>query len=161
MSISPLWLAEGSGPRVRTSLGNRSNIIAIHPEDDLAEGTVQIEEYKGKFRRGNGNKVVTYEREEDSEPATYRLLWMQKQRLNVKHLNRFKVSGDSMEPLLFSGDSVLVNLAECEFEQIKDGKIYAIRYGDDLRVKRLFRKLDGGLTLRSYNQDHKDEGLTP
>ena len=161
LDISPLWLAEGKGARETTGNEHRSNVVAIHPEDELPEDAVQIEEYKVKFSGGNGNTVIAYELEEDSEPATYRLSWIQKQRLSVKHLKRFKVTGDSMEPMLFSGDSVLVNLAECEFEQIKDGKIYAIRYGDDLRVKRLFRRLDGGLTLRSYNPDHKDEDLTP
>lgn len=161
LSVSPAWLAEGKGPREAIDTTNISNVIALHPEDDLPEDVVQIEEYKVKFSGGNGNTVITYELEEESEPATYRLSWIQRNHLNVKKLKRFQVSGDSMEPMLFSGDSVLVNLAENEFEQIRDGKVYAIRYGNDLRVKRIFRRLDGGLTLRSYNPDHKDEDLTP
>ncbi|MBF5007619.1 S24 family peptidase [Diaphorobacter caeni] len=161
LSISPLWLAEGKGPRETTGADHRTNVIALHPEDALPEDVVQIEEYKVHFSGGNGNTVVTYELEEDSEPATYRLSWLQKHRLSVKHLKRFKVRGESMEPMLFDEDSILVNLAEGEFEQIKDGKVYAFRYGDELRVKRLYRRLDGGLTLRSYNSEYKDEDLTP
>ena len=160
LPISPVWLAEGKGPVEAADTPDKPSIIAFHPEDDLPEDSIQIEEYKVKFSGGNGNTVIAYELEEDSEPATYRLSWIQKNHLNVKKLKRFKVVGESMEPMLFSGDSVLVNLAENEFDQINDGKIYAIRYGNDLRVKRLFRRLDGGLTLRSYNPDHKDEDLT-
>lgn len=161
LDLSPAWLAEGKGRRESTEDVLRSNVLAIHPEDEVPEDLVLVDEYAVQFSGGNGNTVITYELEEDSEPATYRLSWLQKQRLNPKHLKRFKVRGESMEPMLFDDDSILVNLAENEFEQVKDGKVYAFRYGGELRVKRLYRKLDGGLTLRSYNQEYKDEELTP
>lgn len=161
LEISPAWLAEGKGRREATGEDYRSNVIATHPEDEVPEDLVLIEEYTVQFSGGNGNTVISYEIEEDSEPATYRLSWLQSQRLNPKHLKRFKVRGESMEPMLFDEDSILVNLAENELEQVKDGKVYAFRYGNELRVKRLYRRLDGGLTLKSYNPDYKDEDLTP
>lgn len=66
-----------------------------------------------------------------------------------------------MEPLLFPGDTVLVNQAENDIKELLDGKVYAIRYGNDLRVKRLFRKLNGSLILRSENPLYQDEEVTP
>lgn len=161
LDISPLWLAEGKGQKEASSDDHRSNVIAIHPEDAISEDTVQIEEYKVRFSGGNGNTVISYDLEDGSEPATYQLSWLQKQRLSAKHLKRFKVRGESMEPLLYDEDSILVNLAENSLEQLMDGKVYALRYGNELRVKRLYRRLDGGLTLRSYNPEYKDEDLTP
>lgn len=139
----------------------RPNVIALHSEDALPEDIVQIPEYRIKFSGGNGSVAMSYELAEEMEPATYRRSWMQRMRLNPEKLKRFKVKGDSMEPLLFGGDSVLVNMAENDLKEIQDGKVYAIRYGEELRVKRLYRRLDGGLTLRSYNPEHKDEDLTP
>ena len=153
---SAVWIATGEGPKKPTS-----NVIALHAEDDLPDDFIQVAEYKVKFSGGNGQTVVSYDLQEESEPATYRLSWMQRMRLSPDKLKRFKVKGDSMEPLLFDGDSVLVNLAENDFSQLSDGKVYAIRYGNELRVKRLFRRLDGGLVLHSDNPAYKDEDLTP
>lgn len=157
------WLATGDGEMTGAvaTPSCQSNVIAPHPEDALPEDVVQIPEYRVKFSGGNGSVAMSYELVEEVEPATYRRSWMQRMRLNPEKLKRFKVKGDSMEPLLFGGDSVLVNMAENDIKEIKDGKVYAIRYGEELRVKRLYRRLDGGFTLRSYNPEYKDEDLTP
>jgi phage repressor protein C with HTH and peptisase S24 domain len=131
----------------------KSNIRALHPDDVQPEGTVSIKQSKIFFSAGNGHQV-TYEIIEDSEPATYQLSWFQKHGINPEHARRFKVVGDSQEPMLFEGDTVLVNLKETD---IIDGKLYAIRYGSDLRIKYLRRRLDGTLLLRSVNPSYKDE----
>lgn len=156
---SAVWIATGEGPRKEAD--RPGNVIALHAEDDLPDDFVQVAEYLVRFSGGNGHTAVSYELLEAAEPATYRLSWMQHMRLSPDKLKRFKVKGDSMEPLLFDGDSVLVNLAENDFAQLLDGKVYAIRYGNELRVKRLYRRLDGGLVLRSDNPAYKDEDLTP
>lgn len=136
-------------------------VVARHPDDVLGSEDIEIAEYNVRFSGGDGNVVIDYELAEESEPATYRLSWIQRMRLNPERLKRFKVKGDSMETLLFNGDTVLVNTAENEFERLVDGKVYAIRYGNELRVKRLFRKLDGTLILHSDNPDHKEEVVPP
>jgi phage repressor protein C with HTH and peptisase S24 domain len=61
-----------------------------------------------------------------------------------------------MEPLLYSGDSILVDTSD---RAIQDGRVYAIRYGQEMRVKRLFVRLDGTITLRSDNPAYKDEDV--
>lgn len=139
-----------------------TSIIALHAEDDLPDGFVSVPEYTVRFSGGNGQTIISYELEESVEPATYRISWLQQERLNPKHLKRFKVTGDSMEPLLYPGDTVLVNTAENELEQILDGRVYAIRYWDDLRVKQLiYQRTSGILTLRSVNPGYKDEEVPP
>lgn len=63
-----------------------------------------------------------------------------------------------MEPMLYAGDTILVNLDE---QNVVDGKMYAVRYGDDLRVKYLSRRVDGGLLLRSVNPSYPVEEVSP
>ena len=112
-------------------------------------------ESKIQFSAGSGN--FEYELVEDAEPATYRLSWFQKYGINPERVRRFRVSGDSMEPMLYARDTILVNEDERE---IVDGRLYAIRYGDSLRVKFLSRRLDGTLVLRSVNPAYKDEEIS-
>jgi len=138
-----------------------SNIIALRPGDAPPEGMVQIPEYEISFSGGPGRVAIDYEVMAEPVLATYRLSWLHQQHLNFQNLKRFKVTGDSMEPLLFEGDSILVNTAENDLERLRDGKVYAIRYGKELRVKRLYRELNGTLVLRSENPAYRDEVVPP
>lgn len=186
LKVSPVWLSTGKGPmntdslyvegpvtvvnhRVaerrqqtmrRLQLAESGVVYGRHPDDPLDEGAVAIRESRVHFAAGNGH-VASYELVPESEPATYRLSWLQREGLRPENLRRFKVKGDSMIPFLFENDSVLVNLAENELTRILDGKVYALRYGDDLRIKRLYRRLDGTLILRSDNPAYEDEPVPP
>lgn len=135
----------------------QSTVVALHPDDPMPDGFVVVPESRIEFSAGNGRTPV-YELVEDREPAIYRLSWFQQERINPERLRRFRVSGDSMEPMLFARDTILVNTDETN---VVDGKLYAIRYGDDLRVKYLSRRLDGTLILHSVNPQYKDEEVSP
>lgn len=132
-------------------------ITATHPDEEPRDDTVYISESRIEFSAGNG-RTAQYELVEDQEPATYRLSWFQKYSINPDRVRRFRVSGDSMEPMLFAKDTILVNLDET---RIVDNKMYAIRYGDELRVKYLRRLIDGTLVLRSVNPAYDDEKVAP
>ena len=150
LGVSPAMLKFGSD----TGL---SKVIALHPDDPKPNDVIYVKESHIEFSGGNG-KVTIHELTEDHEPATYRMSWFQKQGINPNKARRFRVSGDSMVPMLFPRDTILVNIEEVN---IVDGKLYAIRYGDELRVKYLSRRLDGTLVLRSVNQQYKDEEISP
>jgi len=137
-----------------------TNVLALHPEDVAPTDAIQVKECRVSFSAGAGHQA-TYDVIEESEPATYRLSWFHKTGIKPKNAKRFTVVGDSMEPFLFAGDSVLIDTGETDPTRIIDGKVYAIRYGNDLRVKRLFRHLDGTLILRSDNPAYKDEEVPP
>lgn len=141
----------------KTKRNTLNTIHAIHPDDEEREDIIYVPESRIEFAAGNG-RTATYELIEDQEPASYRLSWFHKHRINPHNVRRFRVSGDSMEPLLFARDTILVNLDETS---IIDGKLYAIRYGDELRVKYLRRLLDGTLILRSVNPLYDDERIPP
>lgn len=62
------------------------------------------------------------------------------------------VKGDSMEPILHDGDTVLVDKSDT---MPQDGKIYLVSLGDELMVKHLY-KTPRGLLLRSENSRYPD-----
>lgn len=155
------WIVTGELPK-RTedkhpAAVSLSNVTAIHPDEEPRDDVVYVPESRIEFSAGNG-RTAHYELIEDEEPATYRLSWFQKYGINPDRVRRFRVSGDSMEPYLFARDTILVNTDETN---IVDGKTYAIRYGDELRVKKMFRRLDGTIVLRSVNPAYKDEEVPP
>jgi phage repressor protein C with HTH and peptisase S24 domain len=161
LQVDPLWLETGQGspvPDSREAVVIRSQPVrAHHPDDPLPDDVVLVPESRIEFAAGNGRHAV-FELVDDDEPATYRLSWFRREGMHPDRVRRFRVSGDSQEPFLYDRDIVLVNLDETN---VIDGKLYAIRYGDDLRVKFLFRKLDGTLVLRSVNSSYPDEEVPP
>lgn len=173
LGVNALWLETGRGPMragdmqpvealaipvvEKRNIGReqpfvRSLVTAYDGDDDIPDDVVLVPESKIEFSAGGGR--INYELVEDEEPATYRRSWFQKYGINPDRVRRFRVTGDSMEPLLFARDTILVNLDET---QIIDGRLYALRYGDQLRVKYLSKRLDGTLVLRSVNPAYKDE----
>ncbi len=169
LHVDPVWLETGEGEpgRVvreegqknddrrhgpREAPQNRSGIIVYDLEDEVPDGMVLVPESRIQFAGGDGR--INYELVEDEEPATYRRSWFQKRGINPDRVRRFRVVGDSMEPLLYARDTILVNLDET---QVVDGRLYALRYGEQLRVKYLSLRLDGTLVLRSVNPVYKDE----
>jgi len=137
-----------------------TNIVSFDDDsgDPLPDDFVYIKEYAVKFSGGSGYQP-TYDEIVESQPAPYPLKMLAALQIPPAKAKRFRVGGDSMKDTLHDGDTILVNTADTA---IVDGKVYAIRYGDDLRVKRLFKRLDGGLILHSDNPDHmpRDEELT-
>lgn len=65
--------------------------------------------------------------------------------------------GDSMSPYIEDGDLFLVDAGQVEVE---DGMVYAILYGEDVRLRRLSRRFDGGVLLRPDNARYPEEVLT-
>lgn len=131
--------------------------VPLSDTDNSPDEVIAVPEVDVRFSAGNGHEGH-YEVSPGSEPAYYRRSWFIAERINPKHAKRFRVTGDSMEPSVYSGDHVLVNMAETE---VIDGKVYALRYGTGLRIKRLFRHLDGTLVLRSDNPRYSEEVVPP
>jgi phage repressor protein C with HTH and peptisase S24 domain len=96
--------------------------------------------------------------EEEMPPLAFRADWLRGQNVTNKgNLRTCEVKGDSMEPFLQNGDTVLIDIGQSE---IINDKVFAIRYGDDLRIKRLSKRFDGGLLIRSDNPRYPEEALS-
>ena len=165
LGVSPYWLDTGDGdmlpsnPTTPQTWDGGEHVVALGSDDTHADDYIQIRESEVRFAAGNG-RAAQYDELAESVPATYRREWFFKEGINPSNARRFKVHGDSMEPFLYDGDTVLVNLGETT---VINNKVYALRYGDELRIKRVSKKLDGGLILHSDNPNYlpRDEDLTP
>lgn len=128
------------------------SVVAFDLDDGAPEGMVLVPESRIEFSAGDGR--INYGLVDEHAPAAYRREWFQKHGINPDRVRRFRVTGDSMEPMLFAGDTILVCTEQTE---VVDGRLYALRYGDQLRVKYLSKRIDGTLVLRSINPAYKDE----
>ncbi|CAI2005708.1 S24 family peptidase [Serratia fonticola] len=96
----------------------------------------------------------------DSEEFSliFRRYYLHKMGVPVNAARIIRISGSSMEPRLQDGDVVGINTVDT---RIREGKTYAIRHGNLLRVKILIEQPDGGVVIRSLNrEEYQDERLS-
>jgi phage repressor protein C with HTH and peptisase S24 domain len=86
---------------------------------------------------------------EDKTPLGFQREWFNKRGYNPDKLLAVTVSGQSMEPRLNDGDTVIINTADAK---PVDGDVFAINYEGELLIKRLVRD-DGDWWLSSDNSD--------
>ena len=96
-----------------------------------------------------GNGHVTWEHEEIDNSHAFRRDWLQRNSINLKHCRIIDVRGDSMAPHLEDGDVVLINMDD---KNIRSGEVYAIAVDGETRIKRLIKRADGGIEIRSDNE---------
>ncbi|WP_275427607.1 S24 family peptidase, partial [Stenotrophomonas maltophilia] len=63
------------------------------------------------------------------------------------------MGGDSMEPLLCDGDTVLVDHTK---STVQDAAVYVVRLDDHLYAKRLQRRFDGSVSIISENKAYTE-----
>ncbi len=152
LNVNVSWLITGEGQMVKP------NIISLDAADadKLPAGFVQIPEYKISFGAGEASEP-TFEEIRDSVPAYFRSTFFSDRGINPKNCRRFKVIGDSMIPLINSGDYITVDCTPRDF--IENNQIYALIFDHSLRVKRI-NKTFKTLTICSDNHIYPDEVLT-
>lgn len=125
--------------------------------EDLPEGVFAIVPHIS-VRLSAGDGVITGE-EMDLPPLAFREDWLKRKNVTSKsNLRVCEVIGDSMDDRLQDGDLVMIDMGQIE---VVNNEVYAIRYGDELRIKRLSKRFDGGLLIRSDNPRYPEESLTP
>lgn len=105
------------------------------------------------FSAGSGALVL---QEDDGPPLAFREEWLSRQQLSTDKLVVAYAQGDSMEPRIHDGDTLLIDMSR---RQLSDGKVFAIRVGDELRVKRVYLRTSS-VILHSDNPAYPDEELT-
>lgn len=156
-------ILEGKGekfdplPRVWTRERAAANVILFGEFRERPE--IKLEDYYaaplvgGEIAAGQGRVI--------SEDEILSLVWIYAPELrNRKNHNLVAVqidkkNGDSMSPTLFSGDIVLIDRDDPagDVDAFRNGKIYAVRDGNNgTAIKRLYRD-DGRLIVSSDNRD--------
>lgn len=122
----------------------------IAAESSSGDAYVAIRHVRFKLAAGVGGFEIHYDNS-DGGPLYFRRDWMQRRGLKPEKLIALKVHGSSMEPGLFEGDTVVVNLADVEPH---DGTVFALNYEGQCVVKRLKRDA-GKWWITSDNPDKR------
>lgn len=88
---------------------------------------------------------------QDANPIFFRRDWLEKRGYIAEQLIAIRVRGQSMEPGLFEGDTVVINTADIS---PVDGEVYALNYEGEAVVKRMVRD-SGQWWLVSDNADQR------
>lgn len=88
---------------------------------------------------------------EDGRPITFRKEWLIKKGFLAEKLVAIGVKGESMEPTMSAGDTVVINIADTI---PKDGKTYAVNLDGEAVIKRMSRRF-GRWFLVSDNPDQE------
>lgn len=157
LGVRAEWLEYGRG--------NSRDSAVISLDDDSDDGSaaepvdddelVELPLLDVRFSAGDG----TYDMiEKAASTFTFRRQFLHEMGVSTSAAKLVKISGSSMEPRLQDGDIVGINTDDT---RIREGKTYAIRHGNLLRVKVLIEHPDGGVTIRSLNKDeYGDEHLS-
>lgn len=122
-------------------------IITWENPEDLPEGEfVIVPRYDIHVAAGNGH--VVYDEREHDQGQAYRASSVRNLATKASNLMTVYAKGESMEPSIYEGDALLVDRGQTT---VKDRQVYILRYGHEIRVKRLFLRPDGGLRIVSDN----------
>ena len=147
-TLNAAQLASGDAPRVEPNLKNR--LDARYPDWSLlwrrtALKPVNMENnpdypsirsVRFKLSAGIDGFGLEYLDDDDRMPIVFQSKWYKSRGLTPAKLFAIDVTGQSMEPGLYEGDTVVVNTAST---QPKDGVVFAVNYEGQLAIKRLMR----------------------
>jgi len=134
MNLTPKWIKTGIGVKYFDKLYDNNHAFEIVPK------------VKARLSAGNGSfdvgqKIDGY--------YSFQKIWLRKKG-NPKNMVLMDIVGNSMEPELKDGDTVLVDRSKNE---ILAGAIYAVGVEDTVLIKRV-EKLPDKLVLISDNQKY-------
>ena len=115
---------------------------------------MKIPYYDISLSAGIGN--ATWIVRDTPDKLLFRESWLQRRGLNESSLKAMYVRGESMEPLLYDMDTILLDINDLE---IVDGSVYAIIFKNRLYIKEL-RNSEDGIDIISYHRDYETMHVT-
>jgi len=157
LGVSPEWLANGKGqmtdlssalgPAIQTPL---RPVRVIDNPDQIEHDIFEVPRYTLRASAGAGEPVL--EVDEKGTPNYCRSEWAKREGLEKSALFSMVVVGNSMEPRLPDGCSIIVH----QQQTIANNRIHVLCFEGECYVKRLIKQMDGSLIVRSDNPDYKD-----
>jgi phage repressor protein C with HTH and peptisase S24 domain len=133
-------------------------ILSWQYEDDLPPGDfVMVPRLDVRLSAGHGREQIELSFQK-GQPQAFRADWIRTMHLKPNRLAAMSAEGDSMEPRIRHGDSLLVDTSQVD---VIDGRTYALWYEGGERVKRLFRLPGGGLRIMSDNDNYAPIDVLP
>lgn len=164
LEVSVGWLVTGRGPKKVNHTADPPEAAEQHAiaiRDDVSKNSehsqrmvyIPIPRFNIRASAGFGALV---EHEQVVEYVAYNQDFVRTHlRRDPKHLVLVEARGDSMEPSIRDGDILTVDISPDQ--AVQHSQVHVIRVDDDLIVKRLERRLDGGLTVHSDNPRYSPE----
>lgn len=141
--VNPIWLQTGRGVM---AMGGELEPAKQAKNPEL----IYVTKVSGPhLSAGPGEEIVLWDFEEIDSSHAFQREWMQRERLRPERCKLYDVRGESMAPTINDGDTVMINMAD---RDIRSGEVYALIAEDGLRIKRLHKRADGILEMRSDNQ---------
>lgn len=120
------------------------------PPEAIALGLEPVRRVRFKLNAGVLGWAVDQEGEE-AEPLFFRGEWLKRRGFHAESLLALKVRGNSMEPTLYDGDTVVINRGDII---PMHGEVVAVNYEGECVIKRLKRDA-GEWWLASDNSDKR------
>lgn len=128
---------------------NAYEIRGVDGSDGVNPTTeVMIPVYDIEVSGGPGLVVPEYV--ETKYKLPYQIEWLKRMDARPEDILISKVRGESMEPVLFNEDKIVVHLNK---RRIIDDTTYFVIHAGEARVKKLFKQANGGIRLVSNNPD--------
>ncbi|AIC11255.1 peptidase S24 [Xylella fastidiosa subsp. sandyi Ann-1] len=141
------WYGEAYGAE-RVGIDVR-RIRAVDGEEGTdPETDVMIPVYDLEVSGGPGCTVPEYV--ETRYKLPFQINWLRTWDAKPNDILIAKVRGSSMEDVLYEGDKVVIHTKR---RRIRNDAVYALVYGGEARIKRLFVMADGSLRIVSHNPD--------
>lgn len=142
------YLKLGRGPAKVVTL-NVDSVQGMDDEDDFdPRYGVMLPVYDMDISAGTGRAVPEFI--DTRKRLHFARSWMRTIGSKETDLKIIKVNGDSMQPLLWDRDDVAIDISK---KRIRDGKVFAMGYAGEARVKRLYQMAAGRLRISSDNPD--------
>lgn len=126
--------------------------VGIPENNRKSEGYVRVPRYDVAASAGGGTLEVN---EQIVDYIQFKPGWIKNALgASAKDLALISVKGDSMEPTLSDGDNILVDTTDRRFEA---NAIYVLQLEGSLLVKRIQRKMDGTVVIKSDNKAYEPE----
>lgn len=161
-NLSVDWILTGEGEvstPIRENQINESDTQQMgfwDSETPLQDDEFEVSFYKDtEFLGGSGFETDIFD--DGRRKIRYAYTAARRAGANPNKVICTTLSGDSMEELILDGSMIAIDTSK---KDIREGKIYAFRHGNMLRVKYLIPRPDGGLVIRSHNERYRDEVIT-
>ena len=150
LNISMEFLLTGEGPQ---SIEDSERVEETRASYHIRDEYVYIPQVAGRISAGTGRLP-----EETIEmKVAFRKEWIHRKG-DSKNMVLIKVEGDSMEPTLHAGDTVLVDRGRNYITP--GGGVYAIALDDHIMVKRV-QQLSSGIRVMSDNKNYDPYDVIP
>jgi phage repressor protein C with HTH and peptisase S24 domain len=156
--VDPVWLATGKGDRqprpiVLSAGESKGGYRSLTPYGEV----VVVPVFDARASMGPGVPINEHDTVIGGMQLSER--WVSRHLPNISSRGNLAVIsaiGDSMSPTFSDGDILLVDRGVFE---LKLDAVYVLAKGDELFVKRVHRKLGGGVTIKSDNPLHGQEDV--